>query len=311
MTTMTLEELRALLEVIEAGSINRAATRLKIPRSTLTRRLEALETGFGTPLLTVSRDGAQPTEAGARLARGAEALLHQAAELDASVRLGLETPTRPVHIVMPTGLAPIQQAMGLLYMRQRLPGLQLRVSVQANPFEYNGEGHPDCIISFGRPKLGDYRVFQLLRMHFAFIASASYLERKGNPTSVDELDDHELWVWEGALMSSGGNKSVLLHDGSRLPITPAFVVNDVHLLHIIAQRGMGLVLAPNLPFVLSHSDQDNEVEILHGTLGGDIGLWTAVPERNVELSWTRRLLDELRAFFNNFETLGIDMSIDA
>ena len=88
---MTLEGLRALLEVIEAGSINQAAARLGVARTTLTRRLEALDAWFGTPLLNVSRDGAQPTSAGERLAAGAVRLLEQSALLDASVRLGLET----------------------------------------------------------------------------------------------------------------------------------------------------------------------------------------------------------------------------
>lgn len=300
---MTLDELRALLEVIEVGSISQAASRLGVPRTTLARRLEALEAGFGTPLLTVSRDGALPTEAGARLARGAEALLHQAAQLDVSVRFELETPTRPVQLVIPPGIAPIQLALGLQYWRQQFPGVLLRVRTQTNPFLHDADGHPDFIMSFGRPRQGDYRVFQLLRMRIAFRASAAYLQRHGTPTSIEALAEHALWVWDGALMSSSAGTSILLRDGTLHAVTPAVVLDDLHQLHVAAQRGVGLALVPSLPFAVPDIEPD-EVEVLGGSLGGDFGLWAAVPERNVDLAWTRRLIAGLREFFAKLEAMA-------
>lgn len=300
---MTLDELRALLEVIEAGSINRAASQLGVPRTTLNRRLETLEANFGTPLLTISRDGALPTEAGARLARGAEELLRQAAQLDASVRFELDTPTRPVKVAIPPGMAPVQTTLFLERWRERMPNIQLHLYTQANPFLHGVDREPDLILSFGRPRLGEYRTFQVLRMRFTLQASSAYLTRHGTPRSVEELKDHALWVWEGALMTSGEGASVLSSDGKPLPVTPAVVLDDVHFLHAIAQRGAGLVLVPSLPyFIPAIGTQADEVEVLEGLLGGDVGMWVAVPERNVELAWTRRLLATIREFFAEFES---------
>ena len=302
---MTLDELRALLEVIEAGSINRAAAQLGVPRTTLNRRLDALETRFGTPMLKVSRDGALPTEAGARLARGAKTLLRQAAQLDTAVRLELQHPTRPVQLVLHPGLAPTQIAIGLAQWRREFPDIRMQVQTRADPFAHGLDEQPDFIFSFGRPKQGDYRVFQLLRMRFEFRASSDYLARHGTPSSLDELDDHALWVWEGALMPSGEGPCVLLRDGSQLPIAPQMVLDDSHLLHLIAQRSIGLVLVPSLPFVLTLTElETDEVEVLEGSLGGDIGLWAAVPERNVDLVWTRKLIAGLRALFSRFAATG-------
>jgi DNA-binding transcriptional LysR family regulator len=293
---MTLDGLRALLEVIEAGSINRAATRLEIPRSTLTRRLEALEAWFGTPLLTVSRDGAQPTAAGLRLARGAETLLGQAAVLDASVRLGLESPTRPVRVAIPPGIHPGGLAVALKQAQRRLPDVQLHIRTQADPFQ-DADDHPDFVLSFGRPRFGDYRTFQLVRMRYALRASSMYVAEHGLPTTTDALGDHALWAWEGALLSSGTTTGVLLRDGSVLPVAPQVVLNDVHQLHVALQQGLCLALVPSSPFQAIEPD---EVEVLEGELGGAVALWVAVPERNVDLPWTRRLVTELRAFFAMF-----------
>ncbi|MEM7156269.1 MAG: LysR family transcriptional regulator [Myxococcota bacterium] len=309
---MTLDELRALVEVINAGSINRAASQLGVPRTTLNRRLEALEADFGTPLLTISRDGALPTEAGARLATGAEALLRQAAQLDAAVRFELETPTRPITIASSPGVAPIQAAIFLEHWSKRMPGIHLHVYTQANPFRHGLDRQPDLIISIGRPRLGDYRVFQLLPMRYTFRASSAYLERHGTPTSVDDLEHHTVWAWEGALMTSGEGTSVLLRDGGALPLTPTIVLDDLHVLHAIAQRGTALVLVPSLPYVIPIAGlEPDEVEVLPGTLGGDVGLWAAVPERNANLAWARRLTTVVRDFFAIFESLIPNGSLDS
>lgn len=295
---MTLDGLRALLAVIDTGSINQAAALLGVPRTTLTRRLDALEAWFDAPLLTTSRDGAAPTEAGAQLAAGAEALLRDAATLDASVRMGLQTPTRPVRLSISPGFHPTQLAMGLRHLRQRLPGVQLRIRAQADPFGRDPDGPPDFILSFGRPVRGEFRTFQLVKLRFALRASPAYLERFGAPASPEELRSHALWAWEGALLRSEAGAAVQLADGSRLPVTPAVVLNDIHQLHVVMQHGLCLALVPCSPFDAFEPD---EVEVLEGALGGSTGLWVAVPERIVDLPWTRRLLEELRGVFALFD----------
>lgn len=296
---MTLDELRALLEVIDTGSINQAATRMGVPRSTLNRRLEALESWFGTKLLSVSRNGAQPTPAGLRLARGAGVLLRQAAELDASVRLELQTPTRPVEIVTPPGLPPLAVAMAFQRWCDRFPEVQLRIQTRPAPFLHLGSDEsPDFIMSFERPTLGDYRIFQLMRTRLALKASAAYLERHGTPDSVDALGGHKLWVWEGALNRSGGGVSIPLRDGTQLPITPAVVIDDPHNLYVALRHGMCLGLVPTAPVDLVEA---GGIEVLKGTLGNEGGLWVAVPEQNAELAWSRRMIVELREFFSLLE----------
>ncbi|MCB9744972.1 MAG: LysR family transcriptional regulator [Alphaproteobacteria bacterium] len=294
---MTLEGLQALLEVIECGSVNQAAARLGVPRSTLARRLDALEGWFGTPLLTTSRDGSAPTTAGARLARGAEDLLRQASALDAAVRLDMEAPRRPVRVAVSPGFHPEQVALGLQHARQRMPEVQLHMRVLADPFLREVDGHPDFIVCFGRPQLGDYRITRLLPLRFSLRASPDYLERHGAPTCVAELGAHALWAWEGAVLATPEGTAIQLQDGARHRIDAAVIVNDVHQLHVIAQIGLGLSLVPTSPF---DAFQPGEVEVLEGALGGETGLWVAVPERNVELPWTRAIIDELRGIFAMF-----------
>jgi len=76
-----LDELRAFLAVVEAGSVKVAASELGVPRSTLRRRLDALEQRVGIALLWSDARGAFPTPAARTLLVDGAALLASYDEL--------------------------------------------------------------------------------------------------------------------------------------------------------------------------------------------------------------------------------------
>src|SRR5215469_1877786 len=77
-----LAQLRAFLIVMEEGSLNRAAIRLRISQSTLSRQMQALEADIGGALLERTTSGVRPTDAGRALASSAPRVL---AEYDAAI----------------------------------------------------------------------------------------------------------------------------------------------------------------------------------------------------------------------------------
>ena len=60
---MDTEKCRALLAVLEAGSLSAAAEKLDYTPSGLSRMMAALEQELGFPLLSRSHSGVQPTRA--------------------------------------------------------------------------------------------------------------------------------------------------------------------------------------------------------------------------------------------------------
>ena len=63
-----IERIRALLTVIEEGSVNRAAVRLRITQPALSRQMKALEHEIGGRLLERETSGVKPTGWGGRRA---------------------------------------------------------------------------------------------------------------------------------------------------------------------------------------------------------------------------------------------------
>jgi len=82
---LNLYSLQLFVAVVDTGSIAAAAEREFIAASALSKRIAELERTLGTPLLRRQARGVEPTAAGRELARGARALLHQAADLGAKV----------------------------------------------------------------------------------------------------------------------------------------------------------------------------------------------------------------------------------
>jgi DNA-binding transcriptional LysR family regulator len=70
-----LEKLRLFLVVLEEGSLRRAADRLRISQSAITRQMQALELDLGGPVLERTSAGVRPTNGGHALAERAKTLL--------------------------------------------------------------------------------------------------------------------------------------------------------------------------------------------------------------------------------------------
>lgn len=72
---MNITSAQTFLEVIASGNLNRAAEQLNVTQSTVTTRINALETELGQRLLVRNRSGTQLTAAGFKFQRYAEMLV--------------------------------------------------------------------------------------------------------------------------------------------------------------------------------------------------------------------------------------------
>src|SRR4026208_838524 len=73
--SIILDKLRLFLGVLEEGSLRRAADRLRISQSAITRQMQSLELDLGGRVLERTSAGVRPTNGGHALAEGAKTLL--------------------------------------------------------------------------------------------------------------------------------------------------------------------------------------------------------------------------------------------
>ena len=81
-----IEKLRLFLVIIEEGSLRRAAERLHISQSAVTRQIQLLEHDLGGQILERASSGVRPTIGGQALARKARGLLADYDSVMAEIR---------------------------------------------------------------------------------------------------------------------------------------------------------------------------------------------------------------------------------
>lgn len=126
---MDLRQLDYFVQIAACGGFNRAAARLHISQSALSRRIQHLEYDLGTSLFERSALGVRLTPAGVVLHRRALALLQQARALKDELRAGDGLIDAEVSIGIPGVLRDALAAPLLARLAERHPRLRMTMTM--------------------------------------------------------------------------------------------------------------------------------------------------------------------------------------
>jgi len=178
--------IRSFLAVAEAGSLSGAARVTGTSQPTLGRHVQAIEAALGVPLFTRKAQGQTLTEAGRALLAPARAMQAAAADLALTAKghaAGIEgtvriTASRVVsHVILPRVLSRLREAE---------PGIQIDL-VPSDTTENLLFGEADIVLRMYRPTQPDLVARQIGELPLGLYAAKAYLDRKGRPSSHDDL----------------------------------------------------------------------------------------------------------------------------
>jgi DNA-binding transcriptional LysR family regulator len=288
---MDLEELRAFIDVVDTGSFLAAAESLGVSRTTLRRRVEALEARAGVPLLKSTSQGIILTEAGEVLAQRGRLMMQETSALLASIREVGHEPSGVLRVVLPVGLPPhlLTPLFGLL--RSTYPRLRVHSRFSGDPLSEPLDG-VDMAAHFGedRPR-GPWLSQVVLRVREGLLASKDYLGRRGTPRSLQELQGHELFSWEAP---GDDAHSWPTFRGATFSVEPALVTADIHLIRSCCLAGLGIGLMPSVELEDPDSPRDTLVPVLPELVGRERPLRISVPEALAEIPKIKQVLAHLR-----------------
>ena len=182
--------IRSFLAVAEAGSLSAAARATGISQPTLGRHVQAIEAVLDVPLFTRTAQGQALTEAGQALLAPARAMRAAAAELALTAKghaTGIEGTVRITasRVVSHAILPPI-----LAQLRSEEPGIQIDL-VPSDTTENLLFGEADIALRMYRPTQPDLVARQIAELPLGLYAARTYLDRKGRPTSPEDLLHHD------------------------------------------------------------------------------------------------------------------------
>ena len=238
-------DLLIFAHVAELGSFSRAAERLRLPKSSVSRRLAALEQRLGERLLLRTTRRQTLTEFGQLLLEHARQVV---AEVDAVAALSAHRAAAPsgrLRVSMPGDFANLLLAEALAGFAAKYPGISLELDLSPRRVDLLGEGI-DVAIRIG-PLADDTLLAarRLSELSTGLYASADYLAEAGDPARPEELASHRLVGLSGA--DGTPVRWVLSKNDARWEAAPAgrITANSPELLIHMVRAGAGITAVPD------------------------------------------------------------------
>ncbi len=185
---------RAFLAVHETGSFSLAASRLHVPRSTVSRAVAALEEAMGVRLFERTTRRVAPTAAGVVLAERASGPLVALDGALTDLPGALEARAGTLRLTTTPDLGSSLLAGTLARFSARFPSVRVEVHLGPELVDLVA-GRFDFAIRFARKRFVDSSlvVRKLGPVLFRLYAAPRYLRRRGTPATPADLSSHA-WV---------------------------------------------------------------------------------------------------------------------
>ncbi len=289
-----LDDVLAFIRVTETGSFARAADRLGIAKSVVSRRVARLESILGTRLLTRTTKGAQPTEVGrAYYARAAGAI----AELNAAkevVARAMSEISGPIRIAAPLSFGVQHLGPALIEFAVRYPKVELDVSYDDRIVDLVGEGF-DLGIRIGNLHDSTLIARRMAPIRRVLLASPNYIAENGALVHPSDIAARKVLLYAN---TSAGESWRFQINGrwEHVRVTSRLRADNGELLREAACAGLGLVILPT--FLAASAIEAGELEILLPNFPPEeIGLYAMMPPGRSVTARVRALVDMLTARF--------------
>ncbi len=285
----TLANLKAFVAAADAGSFSGAARKLELVPSVISKRVDQLEWRIRAPLFTRTTRKLTLTDVGDRYLPTVRELVRQMDDaLDGMARSSGDLEGH-IRVKVPTTMATLYLSDILYGFLRSQPKISMDIVLadrSVNPLE---EGFD---IALGaRPELyGGVQDVALCPLKRYLCASPAYLARRGTPTHVSELPDHDCVVFA----TTGPRWEFMSQLGLiGIDVRAKLRSNDGAAICNAAIAGSGIaVLTDYLAGPAIRSGQ--LVEILPDFQLPDIWLKALVPGPRIALPRVRMLLDWLK-----------------
>lgn len=245
---VTLEELRVLVAVADCGSITSAAELLDQTSSGVSRALSRLEAKLNSTLLHRTTRRLALTEEGQLFLTHARQILLSVEQAEEQIARRRETPSGRLRI---NAAAPFMQHVIVPLIgafRQRYPLIQLELNTDDIVIDLL-EQQTDIAIRLGELRDSTMRARMLGSSKVRLLASPDYLQKYGEPQSVEALAQHQLIGFSQLEMHNVW--PVWQREGELLRIQPTIAASSGEIIRQLTLAGQGIARISDF---VSHQD---------------------------------------------------------
>ena len=249
-----LNLLRAFVAVYDVGSFSVAATKLALPRSTLSRAVATLEQQLGVSLFPRPTRRVAATDAAAALY---DRIASHVAAMDASfsdLPDAEEAPSGTLRVTATADFGAMVLAEAVVRFTQRYPKVHVEMRSSMAVVDLVKENIDVAIRFAGKPLRDSTLVARKIGRVAAYLyASPQYLARRGTPRAPTDLRDHDWVDFLGSpeLRLSDRTKGAELWRGAKIDLATRISADSLWFMRETLKAGGGI---GQLPSFLADSD---------------------------------------------------------
>ncbi len=303
-------DLMLFAKVVDEGSFSRAAERVGLPKSTISRRIAMLEASLGERLLLRTTRKLTVTDFGHSVLEHARQVT---AEVDAASALAQNRQAQPsgrLRVSMPNDFANVVLGEMMAAFIARYPAVSLELDLSPRRVDLIGENF-DLAVRMG--ELADdasLAARPIATLSQGLYASPDYLRRRGTPRDAAALMEHEALL----LLKRNGEPAVwqLRRGDERWEGLPAgrATANAPELLIRLARAGAGIAAVTD-HFVQPYVRGGELAPVLEDWSLPATAAWAVFPGRRLMPARTRAFLDALSETFSSSACERVAADIDA
>jgi len=287
-----LNDTLIFVKVVELGSFIAAAKALRLPKTTVSRKVQELEARLGAQLLHRTTRKLGLSEAGSvyfehcqRIARGLE-------EAESAVGQLQDGPRGWLRVSAPytAGITWIAPLLGQFHAQY--PDVRVELSLSNEQVDLI-DGEVDLALRLGSLPDSNLVARRLAVFRTQVYASPSYIQRYGEPLHPDDLQHHRALGMQKSRRN--GHYYWALGDGAKRTdyrIDPILVASDPTALKGALLSGEGLMLASDVT-VKAYAEQGMVQRVLAGWTGVDLDFNAVFPRGHVTSPKVRAFVDFL------------------
>lgn len=288
---LNLNDLVLFATAVDSGGFAAASRRLGVPKSTISKRVAALEDELGVRLIHRTSRSFVLTDTGRDFHEHARAALIETEAAENAVRRRVAEPSGRVRITCGVPTAQDYLAPHLPALARAYPRLQIEVDVSDRFVDLVQEGYDIGVRSHFAP-LPDSGLIQRQASveTIVLVAAPAYLDERGAPPSPQELSGHD------GLLTGPGHTAWTLRNaaGDSVAATPQarMVANEGRVLAAAAVAGLGIAVLPERLCAAELGD-GRLLRVLPAWNAGSVTTSLLMPHRRGQLPGVRATVEFL------------------
>jgi DNA-binding transcriptional LysR family regulator len=291
--------------VVDEGSFSRAADRLGFPKSTVSRRIAALEAQLGEQLVRRTTRKLTVTDFGRAVLDHAHHVVEDVAAAESLARHRQVQPSGRLRVTMPSDMGNLVLAPMLAEFALKYPAVTLEIDLSSRFVDLIAENF-DVAVRMG--ELRDDATLAARRIASftsGLYAAPSYVARRGVPAEPEALMEHDALR---VLARTGDPHVWTLVRGEACweGIPPGrATANSPELLMRMALGGAGIAMIHD-PFAASYVERGELVQVLPDWSAPPVAASAVFPGRRLMPAHARAFVDALVAKFASEECQALE-----